>query len=124
MDEQTRKAVAEAIVAYGSPGHTVAAGPLLDVLTPLARSGDLTAFAEACEAFKMAVPKSARTLEDYAPAKILSEYLCRQPGVDASKAERFRAKDPDWAQRLMGSIWSPVRLNAVAEDMLSELRAL
>ncbi len=124
MDEPTRQAVAEAILDHGSPGFTVAEGRMLDLLTKIAERGDLTAYSEACSAYVAVIPKSRRVLEDYSPVKILSGYVCRQPGVDQSKAEVWRAAEPRWSERIRDTLWTPARLIAVADGILAELRAI
>jgi hypothetical protein len=124
MDDKVRAAVAEAILNRGSPDFTMSDGPMLDLLTKIAERGDLTAFAEACDAYLTAVPASRRVLEDHAPAKILSGYLCRQPGVDQAKADRLRTGDPQWAVRIGAALRKPLTLKAVAADLLDQLRAL
>jgi hypothetical protein len=124
MDDDTRAAVAEAILEHGSPRFTVAEGRMLDLLSEIAQRGDLTAFSEACHAYCTAFPKSRRVLEDYAPVKILSAYVCRQPDVDQSKAEQLRAADPQWADRIKDALWTPQGLKAVAEELHDQLRTL
>jgi hypothetical protein len=124
MDDDTRAAVAEAILAYGSPRFTVSEGRMLDLLTEIAERGDLTAFVEACHAYGTAFTTSRRVLEDYAPAKILSAYLCRRPGVDQSKAEQLRAAEPRWAVRIKDALWTPEALRTVVEYLHERLRTL
>ncbi len=97
---------------------------MLDLLTKIAERGDLTAYSEACSAYVAVIPKSRRVLEDYSPVKILSGYVCRQPGVDQSKAEVWRAAEPRWSERIRDTLWTPARLIAVADGILAELRAI
>ena len=97
---------------------------MLDLLTEIAERCDLTAFAEACHAYATAFPRSRRVLEDYAPVKILSAYLCRRPDLDQSKAEQLRAAEPRWAERIKDALWTPQALRTVADNLHERLRAL
>lgn len=124
MDDETRVAVAEAILEHGSPRFTVAEGRMLDLLAEIAARGDLTAFSEACDAYATVFPKSRRVLEDRAPAILLNSYLCRQPGVDPSKSMGLPKADPEWAKRIKGALRSPLRLQSVVQDLLERVRGM
>lgn len=123
MNDDTRKAVAEAILDRGSPRYTVPDGPMLDLLTEIAKRGDPAAFSEACLAYATAHPGSRRVLEDKAPGKLLNSYLHLQPGVEQSSLPRVVGADPEWAERIRGALWSPPRLRAVLDDLLEQARA-
>ena len=124
MDEQTRTAVAEAILKSKSARYTTAHGRMLDLLTEIAERDDIVAFSKACHAYGTALPKSRRSLEDHAPGKILNAYLCRQPGVDQSNVHQLSVKDPGWPDRIRAALWTPMMLTGAVEDLLAQLRTL
>lgn len=115
--------IALALLAYGDKRYIVASGSLREVLSDIARDGDLEVFAHALNVFAMIVPASARELRDAVPAKILNEFVARNQQVPIARAFRWMEANPDWADALRSSANHPAGFTVIVDAMVEDMRA-
>lgn len=123
MNSATAAAILNAILSQGSKAYNTPSGPVLTLLSELAAQGDLRSFSNAFVIFARAKPANAHYVEQSVPAKILNQYLHACRGVTLTEFERWRAKNPDWAQRLKDAVRDAELFEHVVEQMATEIRA-
>lgn len=122
MNNDDIQSAAAAIAQAGSPEFTSHAGATLQLMSDLARRGELEAVSETLLAHVAAHPGDCRRLVSAIPAKILNQYIYRYNQGSAAAVERWRARTPDWAAALERAVTNPPRFAAVAAAMADEVR--
>jgi hypothetical protein len=112
--------LADALRHTGSPRYVVRSGPILELMSDLAKEGDLVGVSEAYLAYIAKVPSDRRFVADRVPAKILNQYiyLHRQGSVRA--VTKWIARTPGWADRIKEVLEDPERFERVARRMADE----
>jgi hypothetical protein len=122
MDAHEEKAIADAIAQHGSAAYNTPSGAVLTLLSELAERGDLRSFANACVALAKSKPANSAYVEASVPARILNNYFCRRHGVTVHQFERFRARNPEWAEELKDTVRNPAMFEKIVEAMLAKLQ--
>jgi len=123
MDTTTAAAIIEAIRAQGSSAYSTPSGPVLTLLSDLAHRGDLHSFSNAFVIFARARPANAGYVEDSVPGKILNQFFHGRHKITLIEFERWRSKNPAWAERLKATVRDADLFARTVENMLGEMRA-
>jgi len=110
--------VADAISRLGSDAYITPSGPVLDLLSALAKEGELEIFAKAYGLFATVRPMNADFVRESVPAKISLDYLTGHRRLDASKMVSWGSRNPDWPDRLKATIVKPA-LFALTVDAIA-----
>lgn len=112
--------IADALLIVGSSDHTVRFGPILALMSDLAREGELQGVSRAFIAYAALIPTDRQKVADAVPAKILNHYvyLCRQRPT--TTVMPWLKRNRNWAKRLVDALPSPYRFEQVARSMADE----
>jgi hypothetical protein len=122
MNVTTEKRIIEAIARQGSPAYTTESGPVLTLLSELAREGDLVSFSRAFITFARAKPMSAAFVAEATPAKVLNQYLLAHLGIDGGIFLQWEKANRDWADTIKSALRSPARFEQVVGEMAAAIR--
>ncbi len=115
--------VAEALLQYGSSAYVHRSGPIQDILSDLAATGQIQAFARFYQLATTIWPPDARLLLDMVPAKILNQYFAGYLGFAGTRPLfRFTADNPDWADELRLALPIPVKFERTVFGMAELIR--
>lgn len=109
--------VAEKIKMQGSLAYTTPSGPVLELLTDLARSGALSDFSRAYIVFARARPANARFVAERIPAKIAEGYLITSRRLQPDVVAEWMAQHPDWTSRLKEHLMDPAAFERIVVDI-------
>lgn len=123
MNSATATAILTASLSQGSKAYNTSSGPVLTLLSELAAQGDLRSFSNAFVIFARAKPANAHFVEQRIPERILNQYFHACRGVTLIEFERWRTKNPDWAQPIKDKVRDADLFEHVVEQMASEIRA-
>jgi len=124
MNITTEQRIIKAIASQGSPAYLTESGPVLTLLSDLARDGDLASFSRAFIVFARAKPANAAFVAGATPAKVLNCYLLEHLGVNSSVFIEWEKDNRDWATTIQNALRDPARFEHVVGEMVTALRRM
>lgn len=122
MDEAIRMRVLEAIENQGSTKYVTPSGPILDLLSELAKEGHLADMATAFNMFRVAYPSNARFVAGSIAAKVVNHYVIPSLGLNgANQWERWQNANGTWGVKLIDSLPTDQFQNTV-DGMLADIK--
>ncbi|MGO8059939.1 hypothetical protein ACC716_17280 [Rhizobium johnstonii] len=113
--------VVDALLQQGSKDYIVPSGPVLELMSELARAGSIQVFAKTFSLFSAVWPDSADPVRKAAPAKILNQYFMRARGLSPSQFLAWERNNRDWAERLKNEIDAPNLFTDLVATMENEV---
>lgn len=122
MNETIRKRVLEAIENQGSTKYVTPSGPMLELLTELAKEGHLADMATAFNIFRAAYPGNARLVADSIAAKIVNHYFIPSLGLNgANQWDRWQKANGSWGIDLIDSLTTD-QFQSTVDGMLADIK--
>ncbi len=115
--------VADAIARQGSDAYLTASGPILELLSQSAETGELDTFAKAFRLFTTIRPANADFVRESVPAKISSQYLARHRQLSASKILSWTSAHPEWPDTLKTAVAEPAKFVMTVDAMATAIAA-
>lgn len=114
--------VARAIVAQHAPEYATPSGAMLEVLSELARNGQIRGFAYAFSTFTHVHPMNATFVSARAPAMI-GEYLAIHHGVRSERWNEWLEQNRSWAGRVRELLEAPAQFESFIAATASAIKA-
>lgn len=122
MNEATRMRILDAIENQGSKKYVTPSGPMLELLSELAKEGYLADMATAFNIFKEAYPSNARHVADSIAAKIVNHYFIPILGLNgANQWARWQDANGTWGLDLINSLATD-QFQSTVEGMLADIK--
>lgn len=115
--------VADAITEQGSKAYIQPSGAVLEILSDLAKRGEMAKFSRAVNLFSTIHPANAAVVLESVPAKISAQYLGGTLRLNMSNFMAWTAKRPDWADDLRKAVTSPGAFVHTVDLMAAEIAA-
>lgn len=116
--------VVDALLQQGSKEYTVPSGAVLDLMSELARAGNIEVFSKSFSLFSAVWPDTSESVRRAAPAKILNQYFMRAKGLSSSQFLAWERENRDWADRLRAEIDKPASFSQLVVSMEEEVARL
>ena len=123
MNEAIRMRVLEAIENQGSNKYVTPSGPMLELLSELAKEGHLADMATAFNMFKAAYPSNAGLVAESIAAKIVNHYFIPSLGLNGmNQWDRWREANGTWADKLIYSFVTTDQFQSTVDSMLADIK--
>ena len=122
MNEAIRMRVLEAIRNQESTKYVTPSGPMLELLSELAKEGHLADMATAFNIFREAYPSNARLVADSIAAKIANHYFIPSLGLNgATHWDRWQEENEKWEIVLISSLTTD-QFQSTVDGMLADIK--
>lgn len=122
MNDAIRERVLEALENQGSTKYVTPSGPMLELLSELAKEGHLADMATAFNIFKVAYPSNTELVAKSIAAKILNHYFIPSLGLNgANQWERWQKANGRWGFIIMDSLTTD-HFQSTVEGMLADIK--
>ena len=124
MDQDIYQRIKSAILQQGSSAYSAQSGAVLDLLSELAKEGNLLALSSAFNEFAKAKPGNMNFVESTIPTKILNNYLLLKLQLDYNSVEIWMSKNPNWESAVKQHLRTPEKFEKNIHDMADAIRQL
>lgn len=123
MNKVFRQSVLDALSHQGSTVYATPSGAFLELLSELAKQGNLADMSAAFRVFVAAYPSNANYVATSVPPKLLNHYFIPSLGLNgAGHFLQWQQNHREWATVLTESLLND-KLQHTAENMLADIRA-
>ncbi len=119
LDEEEVKKMIRAILEQGAPAYNTPSGPVLELLSELARKGAIREMSIAYLLFSKARPGNSRFVAESIPGKISANYFSRT--IDMERFNQWSRSNPNWKNALKESLVRPDAFEGTVKRMIDEM---